>query len=54
MCAQGFIVIPKSTQKARIVDNAQVFDFTLDQEDVDRLTSLDEELVTDWNEVECP
>merc|ERR1711939_539117 len=38
---RGFIVIPKSTQKARIVDNARVFDFTLEQADVDRLTGLD-------------
>lgn len=45
---QGFIVIPKSTQKARIVDNARVFDFTLEQADVDRLTGLDCFLVSDW------
>lgn len=53
VCAQGFIVIPKSTKKERIVDNAQVFDFTLEQEDVDRLTGLDEGYVTDWDPSEC-
>ncbi|GAA5984616.1 hypothetical protein JCM5350_008158 [Sporobolomyces pararoseus] len=45
---RGFIVIPKSTRQNRIVDNANVFDFVLEKEDVDRLTSLDEFLVTDW------
>ncbi|GAA5928297.1 hypothetical protein JCM21900_004032 [Sporobolomyces salmonicolor] len=45
---RGFIVIPKSTKKERIVDNANVFDFTLEKADIDRLTSLDEFLITDW------
>ncbi len=33
--SQGFVVIPKSTKQARIADNANVFDFTLDKEDLD-------------------
>lgn len=33
------MVIPKSTKQARIADNANVFDFTLDKADVD--VSLD-------------
>ncbi|GAA5863119.1 hypothetical protein JCM1840_002476 [Sporobolomyces johnsonii] len=45
---RGFIVIPKSTKKERIVDNANVFDFKLEKADIDRLTSLDEFLITDW------
>lgn len=45
---QGFIVIPKSTKKNRIADNANVFDFVLEKEDLDRLLTLDEFLVTDW------
>ncbi|PRQ75191.1 NADP-dependent oxidoreductase domain-containing protein [Rhodotorula toruloides] len=45
---RGFIVIPKSTHKERIIDNANVFDFKLEKADLDRLTSLDEFLVTDW------
>ncbi|GEM08316.1 xylose and arabinose reductase [Rhodotorula toruloides] len=45
---RGFIVIPKSTHKERVIDNANVFDFKLEKADVDRLTSLDEFLVTDW------
>ncbi|GAA5988010.1 hypothetical protein JCM11641_002128 [Rhodosporidiobolus odoratus] len=45
---RGFIVIPKSTKQNRIADNANVFDFKLEKADIDRLTSLDEFLVTDW------
>ncbi|BGP15108.1 hypothetical protein JCM10213v2_003063 [Rhodosporidiobolus nylandii] len=45
---RGFIVIPKSTKKNRIVDNANVFDFTLEPADIERLNSLDEFLITDW------
>ncbi|GAA6064573.1 hypothetical protein JCM10212_006198 [Sporobolomyces blumeae] len=45
---RGFIVIPKSTRKQRIVDNANVFDFVLEPTDVERLSGLDEFLITDW------
>lgn len=44
--SQHFVVIPKSVSKARIVDNSNVFDFTLEKEDIDHLTSLDEFLIT--------
>ena len=43
---QGFVVIPKSTKQERIADNANVFDFTLEKEDLDHLTTLDEFLIT--------
>lgn len=33
--SQGFIVIPKSTHKERIIDNANVFDFKLEKADLD-------------------
>lgn len=32
---QGFVVIPKSTKKERIADNANVFDFTLEKSDIE-------------------
>lgn len=51
---RGFIVIPKSTKQSRIIDNANVFDFTLEQSDVDHLASLDEFLITDWEVTTIP
>ncbi|KAM0746595.1 Aldo/keto reductase [Meredithblackwellia eburnea MCA 4105] len=51
---RGFIVIPKSTKKERIADNANVFDFKLEKADIDDLTKLDEFLVTDWEVTTVP
>ncbi|KAM0788853.1 hypothetical protein ACM66B_002938 [Microbotryomycetes sp. NB124-2] len=51
---RGFVVIPKSVKRQRIIDNTQVFDFRLDQEDVKFLTSLDEFLITDWEVTTVP
>ncbi|HEX3541485.1 MAG TPA: aldo/keto reductase [Acidimicrobiales bacterium] len=47
-CVQrGLPVIPKSTHRERIVENAQIFDFALPDDDIARLDALDETGGTD-------
>jgi len=38
---RGIVVIPKSTHKERIVENFNIFDFQLDQADIERIKTLD-------------
>lgn len=38
---RGVIVIPKSTHKARMEENLNVFDFALEQTDMDLISELD-------------
>ena len=44
-----FLVIPKSVRKDRIVENADVFDFELDGDDMGVLDGLNEDLRTCWD-----
>lgn len=37
---RGLIVIPKSVHKDRIIENAEIFDFTLSKEDMDAIFAL--------------
>ena len=38
---RGVVVIPKSTHKARMEENLNVFDFVLEQTDLNRISELD-------------
>jgi len=46
---KGFVVIPKSANRERIVANAEVFDFEIGAEAMTRLDALDEALRTAWD-----
>jgi len=43
------VVIPKSTNRGRIRENADVFDFEISPEDMARLDAFDETLRTSWD-----
>ncbi|KAI5784721.1 NADP-dependent oxidoreductase domain-containing protein [Geopyxis carbonaria] len=45
----GYVPLPKSTRKERIVENMQVDAFDIVEEDVRTMEALDEHLVTDWD-----
>ena len=43
------VVIPKSKRKERIIENADIFNFSLDESDMKILDSLDEGLRCSWD-----
>ncbi|KAF9460339.1 aldo-keto reductase [Collybia nuda] len=51
---KGYIPLPKSSSKQRMISNTQVFDFELSEDEVSCLDDLDEGLVTDWDPTDCP
>lgn len=46
---KGYVPLPKSVNKERIVENADVGQFEVGEEDLRRMDGLDEYLVTDWD-----
>ena len=49
----GFVPLPKSTRKERIVENGQIEGFEIDEGDVKKMDGLDEYLVTDWDPLDA-
>jgi diketogulonate reductase-like aldo/keto reductase len=50
----GTVPLPKSAHKERIKENLDVFDFTLDKQDMTELTKLDENFRTCWDPTHVP
>ena len=48
------IVIPKSSNKARIVENANVFDFSISEENMEFLNSFGDRFVSSWDPTNTP
>ncbi|MBL8680457.1 MAG: aldo/keto reductase [Myxococcales bacterium] len=51
---RGFVVLPKSTRSARLVENFAVFDFALSEDEMTALDGLEEGLVTGWDPRAAP
>lgn len=51
---RGLVVIPKSTNRTRIFENADVFDFEISAEDMRLLDSFNENLRTCWDPTNAP
>jgi diketogulonate reductase-like aldo/keto reductase len=51
---QGFIVLPKSNDPARIRQNAGVFDFAISNADMAHLEAFNVNLVTGWDPTDAP
>jgi diketogulonate reductase-like aldo/keto reductase len=49
----GFVPLPKSVTKERIIANGDVGGFEIDKADMKLMDGLDEYLVTDWDPVDC-
>ncbi|KAI5840820.1 NADP-dependent oxidoreductase domain-containing protein [Morchella snyderi] len=50
---RGFVALPKSVRRERIVENAHVDGFVIAEADMERMDALDEGLVTDWDPTGC-
>ncbi|KAG9199834.1 hypothetical protein G6514_007832 [Epicoccum nigrum] len=50
----GYVPLPKSVKKERIVENSKIGGFEIEENDVKTMDGLDEYLVTDWDPTDCP
>jgi diketogulonate reductase-like aldo/keto reductase len=54
-CVQsGFVVLPKSVTPSRVQENSEIFDFELDDADLEKLKALDRDLRTCWDPTHIP
>jgi diketogulonate reductase-like aldo/keto reductase len=54
-CVQkDLVVLPKSVRPSRIAENIDIFDFKLDDDDMQKLTKLNRDLRTCWSPVHIP
>ncbi|KAG9245230.1 NADP-dependent oxidoreductase domain-containing protein [Calycina marina] len=49
----GYMPLPKSTKKERIISNAQIGSFEITDADMETMDNLDEYLITDWDPTDC-
>lgn len=49
----GYVPLPKSATKSRIIANGDVGGIEIDEVDMQTMDRLDEYLVTDWDPVDC-
>ena len=49
----GYVPLPKSVSKSRIIANGDVSGFEIEEADMKSMDGLDEYLVTDWDPVDC-
>jgi diketogulonate reductase-like aldo/keto reductase len=49
-----YVVLPKSVNPSRIIENASVFDFKISPEDMEILEGFNENLVTGWDPSDAP
>lgn len=51
---KDMIVLPKSNRRERLIENAAVYDFSLNAADVELLDGFDEDLTTGWDPSDAP
>ncbi|KAI5203624.1 Aldo/keto reductase [Aureobasidium subglaciale] len=50
----GYVPLPKSVKKERIVQNGDIGGFEIEADDMKKMDGLDEYLVTDWDPTDAP